>query len=166
METIIEEKDKAKIIKEILDKIDSDYSVSVGDVLAKFRDQKQNQSPRYDLRITATLMEGICSKITSIYIDQYQYKIIPRGEITQCIITKNPNYKLKSWHEKYPVRYEWFKGVITGIITLAVAIIIWLIDKQKGDKEYKELKQRLDSVVYKMDSLSKSSLSQKAYKKQ
>lgn len=140
------------MINILVDRIKSalqiEHNVSVMEVLMDFRDEQQEKDPNFELRIANSIIE----KVSMAVLKDNHYCRTKDGK--DSVIALNPNYKELRWYEKRPVLYEWYKGAITGFITLAVGTILWLIDKQKEDREYKELQQQLKVVTYKVDSLT------------
>ncbi|HUC83154.1 MAG TPA: hypothetical protein VMR70_19750 [Flavisolibacter sp.] len=147
-------------IKEIVANIESEHSANVGEIIKGFKNEDAENQDAY--RVTPTLVGKIWRKMESIYEDKYIIDTVRSGlGFTTYLVSKNPNFKIKNWYEKHPIRYEWYKGVITGLITLAVGIFLWLLSKQKEDQEYKELKQHVVRATYRIDSLTKALNEQK-----
>lgn len=142
-------------VKRITTSLETKHSVSVMEILDDFRDEQKEKDPDFYLRITGTLIEKVAMAVLK---DNHYYRTKNGND---SVIGLNPNYKDQRWFEKNPIFYEWYKGAITGLITLAVGTVLWLLDKQKEDQEYKELQRQLKEVTYKVDSLTKAPLYQK-----
>lgn len=152
MPTILME--EIEVIKTVASRIKTQLksvsAVSVAETLISFREDQQVLDPNFELRITDTLIEKVAS---TVLYDKKYYRD-STGKAT--VISLDPTYKPKKWHEKSTVAYDLFKGLVTAIFSLAVGWLLLQSRYQAQDQKYKELKLQLDQATYKIDSLTKS----------
>jgi hypothetical protein len=129
---------RERISKSILEEVNLKGSARVGYHAEQILNRKQfSVEPNILSKIEAKIVQD------KRYISRPYFK--SQGDYE---ILKNPNYRHDLWHE--------FKiAIITGIITLAVGIALWLLQNQSEDRKYEQLEKRIDSVSYRLDSLTK-----------
>jgi hypothetical protein len=140
------------LVDRIKSSLEREHSVSVMETLSDFIHEQQEKDENFEMRITNVIIEKLSMAVTK---DNHYYR---EKSGKDSIISLNPNYKTQRWFEKHPILYEYFKGLLTAFFTLAVGIILWLLQNQKEDRENKELKRQLEAITYKVDSLTKAPL--------
>lgn len=86
--------------------------------------------------------------------------VLDNGTTLRLIVDRTNEKKLRhihklNWYSNHPIKYDIFKGVLTAIFTLIIGLLLWLADKSKEVQLHKQQEMRLDSLILKVDSLTK-----------
>jgi hypothetical protein len=88
-----------------------------------------------------------------------RYEIrLNNGKTIRLLVDNKNEKKLKRIHGldfygKYPIRYDIFKAIITGIVSILVSLLLILLNCQRQSRLYEQQEKRLDSLSVKVDSL-------------
>lgn len=70
-------------------------------------------------------------------------------------VIRNPSFKEPNWTQKYPIRYDIFKGAITAGFAILVSLLLGKSGSQENTQWHKQQEMRLDSLTQLVDSLTR-----------